>query len=180
MTLQEAAEKYYKERPYNACSRQATIKDFISGAEYRQAEIDELKSANEMWQELYIYTEHKLMDKHTVKEASEFLQENGIDPKEEARYGHEEINRLHAIADFCKIFDKFRTNPFKASLMHYLETGTISGNMALAVGQFAEQKRLEGASAIEMANRILKTPDILSPKSQPKPDSGSLPKEGDS
>jgi hypothetical protein len=34
MTLQEAAEKYYKERPYNACSKQATIKDFIAGAEY--------------------------------------------------------------------------------------------------------------------------------------------------
>jgi hypothetical protein len=115
-----------------------------------------------------------------VDDVVKFLRENGIDPKEEAMYGQEQISRLHAIADFCKIFDKFRTNPFKASLMHYLETGTISGNMALAVGQFAEQKRLEGASAIEMANRILKTPDILSPESKPEPDSSSLPKEGDS
>lgn len=109
------------------------------------------------------------------EEADKFLEENGIDPHEESRYGHEEMNRIHDIADFCKIFDKFRIYPFKASLMHYIDTGTVSGNLALAVGQFAELKRSEGSSAIAMSNRILKNTDRLTNESPGSNASSNLP-----
>ncbi len=58
-------------------------------------------------------------------------------PQEAAsKNGVETMHKIHAIADFKKHFEKFRSEPFKSSLLYWMMTGTVSGNFAITIDDF--------------------------------------------
>lgn len=74
---------------------------------------------------------------------------------EESKKGFETMHRIHAIADFKKHFEKFRSEPFKSSLLYWIMTGTISGNFAITIDEFTKEMQMDGARAIDTANNII-------------------------
>jgi len=65
------------------------------------------------------------------------------------------INDNIAIKDFKEHFEKFRWEPFKSSLVHWLDTGNPNGEFGLAIAKFVKEMQMDGAKAIDTANRII-------------------------